>query len=253
VAFGGDYKLRYGLVLSRAACVLAYAPLHVDLLRALGYPCVREVPLYSLPVSAQLRVAPPARPHTYEYEYDFVFFGGCSARRRVWLDGIQSEFPLCHQQEDRQSGAGRRAGAHERSCWRYALNCVGWENGVFDALREQQVQQSALVLNIHTDDRSVLEAHRINSLLQMGCCVVSERSDDAVLDARYATAVRFVAAGDRTAMSTMVRELLGNELELHRCREDGKRFYEHISSETQELAAAMAVAIRQATSAIPQA
>lgn len=251
VAFGGDYKLRYGLVLSRAACILAYSPLHVDLLRALGYPCVFEVPLYSravasrshLQVQGDGNLAPPADPPpSLSLLQDFVFFGGCSPRRRDWLEGLMRAFPLC-ERSLRPVDWGQ-----PRVCWRYVLHCVGWENGVFDALRESQVAHSALVLNIHTDGESVLEAHRINSLLESGSCVVSERSADPALDAKYISAVQFVDAGDQQGMHDAVRRLLSNVTALQHCRQEAKRLHHRITTDTDQLGAAISAAFQKVLS-----
>lgn len=41
--------------------------------------------------------------------------------------------------------------------------------------------QAQVILNIHSEDESSLEVHRINTLLAHGCCVVSERGSDLSL------------------------------------------------------------------------
>jgi hypothetical protein len=46
VAFLGDMRLRYAVVLANALCVLSYSPRHAQLLRALSYDPVFIVPMY---------------------------------------------------------------------------------------------------------------------------------------------------------------------------------------------------------------
>lgn len=253
VAFGGLYRQRYGVVLSGALCILAYAPQHASLLRSLGYPCVHEVPLFSLPVTT-LPAQPSEQVTANASQLDFTFFGGCSPRRGRILRNIRASFALCDSDDVRD--AGQTAGvmvtpslggslAEERpgSCFKYMLNCVGWENAVFDEVRQRQVQGSRLVVNIHTDEQSVLEAHRLNYLLGQGSCVLSERSDDTELDERYASAVHFVASGDEAALHEGIRRLLSNATALNECKHQSLVLYRRLMANTTELRQAVDVAI----------
>lgn len=235
IAFAGEYRLRYGLVLSGARAVLSYSPLHADLLRRLGYARVFEVPLYS----ADIRRAQEVTPMLFGNAgpgVDFMFFGGCSERRKEKLEAIVAAFPVCAEEDNSVPTTPLR------SCYRYLLNCVGWETGVFDAMRHRSVQQSGVVLNIHNDDSSVLEVHRVNYLLSMGRCVVSERSDDFLLDAQYERSVRFVGAGDDAGMHAAVKALLHNATDLRICQENALVHYRALMVETAQLAAAMTTA-----------
>ena len=59
--------------------------------------------------------------------------------------------------------------------------------------RDLAVLRTKVVVNTHTEDGSSLEVHRINYLLSMGACIVSERSlTDPELDAYYDDALVFV-------------------------------------------------------------
>jgi hypothetical protein len=232
--------VRYGLVLSGAACILSYSPLHANLLRRLGYSRVYEVPLYSADIRR------PAHNQSLgagvaDLDADFLFFGGCSERRRDKLQALVAAFPACAA-ADGQGDVETHLHPSLRSCYRYLLNCVNWETGVFDALRHRSVQRSMIVVNIHNDENSVLEVHRINYLLSMGRCVVSERSDDLLLDAQYAHAVRFVEAGDESGMHAMIASLLRNETDLRLCQESAHKFYTELMAETEQLGVAIALA-----------
>jgi hypothetical protein len=50
-----------------------------------------------------------------------------------------------------------------------------------------------IVLNIHSEDGSSLEVHRINTLLAHGCCVISERGSDASLTEKVSGALDLCA------------------------------------------------------------
>ena len=293
IAFGGLYKLRYGLVLSNAQCILTYSSLHSQLLRNLGYPCVHEVPLYShstllsqtstldevaadfttqsayhsdttavaaivdddvhnvsganvgtgtgtctgtCGVGVDAAEGSISSSSTLFYKtYDFSFYGGCSERRSRELTKLEQAFPLCNNENDMSTS----------TCYRYALNCVGWDNGVFDSLRFLQVQRSHLLVNIHTDEQSVLEAHRLNYLLSQGACVVSETSDDALLDERFSAAVVFVPAGDQNALHNAIRTLLSNATAMDQCRRASIRLYRRMSADTRQLNIAIQEAVKK--------
>eukprot|EP01032_Pedospumella_encystans_P013317 gene13317-15339_t len=90
VAFTGHYKSRYALVLSNALCILAYSYVHAELLRALGYPCVQVVPLFSHTHEAETFLSTNTlQDGLNEKLFDFLFYGGCSARRQALLFQIR--------------------------------------------------------------------------------------------------------------------------------------------------------------------
>ncbi|CAE7645039.1 unnamed protein product [Symbiodinium microadriaticum] len=64
------------------------------------------------------------------------------------------------------------------------------------AARKQLVQQSKIILNVHTEEDSALEVHRLNYLLGQGACIVSERSSDEQLDRQYEDVVVFADTRD---------------------------------------------------------
>ena len=67
----------------------------------------------------------------------------------------------------------------------YAIG--SWSNFMFDDDRDFYIQHSKVIINIHTEEGSALELHRVNYLLSLGKCVISERSDVSVeLENAYA-------------------------------------------------------------------
>ena len=206
-AFQPALHLRYALVLSRAVCVLCYSHSHTRMLRSLGYPCVRTLPFLFSADADMLRhrgtVVSQQQPQAEAS--DVLFFGSCSARRVAILTGLQRRFS-------------------KQRRFRLVLHCSSWDTAVFDSVRHQYVSHAQVVLNMHGDgivlnssssshhnspshkvqdgrqqdgeggehSGSVLEAHRVNYLLSMGKCVVSERGIDEQLAASYASSVRFL-------------------------------------------------------------
>lgn len=75
-------------------------------------------------------------------------------------------------------------------------------NNLFRGAREDLIARSKVVLNIHYYIPSSLETHRIEYLCSRGKCVVSERSDDRILDEKYARSVVF------SSMNNMVSSIL---------------------------------------------
>jgi len=248
VAFAGRYKTRYGLVLSNALCILAYSHLHAALLRELGYPCVHVVPMFSLPAETErLRTIAEtgdgtslARFDIGSRAFDLSFYGGCSERRTRLLEQVQHQFPKCPAPPPPPQSPTPAA-----RCFECNLHCVGWYTGVFDSTRLLHVLQSRLVLNLHTDEHSVLEAHRLNYLLSLGRCVISERSDDTLLDARYAGVVHFINEGDIAALYGIATRLLSNTTELQLCEQKSRRLYTRLSIDTQDLSLAIKEAVQQ--------
>eukprot|EP00953_Heterococcus_sp_UTEX-ZZ885_P005199 3277-Heterococcus_DN1.PRE.7 len=66
---------------------------------------------------------------------------------------------------------------------------VRYEHNVLGAERDELIRQSKVVLNLHYLPDAALEVHRINPLLMLGKCIVSEPSIDAQLDAQYSSGI----------------------------------------------------------------
>jgi hypothetical protein len=73
---------------------------------------------------------------------------------------------------------------------------VRYEHNVLGTERDELIQQSKVVLNLHYLLDAALEVHRINPLLALGKCIVSEPSIDAQLDAQYSSGIVFAYSSD---------------------------------------------------------
>lgn len=258
--------LRFNHVLSQARCIFTFAHAHTAMLRRLLYPCVHQVPLYSIdPDVARYNRLRESGAETAaeedvvrrQYDFDVVFFGSCSSRRIFILQLLEAEL-------------------HRRSISLFT-KCAQWNSAMFDSSRHAVVSGAKIVLNLHGDERSVMEAHRVNFLLSMGKCVVSERGADPLMDAEYEAAVHLLprhaaaspglaadgatgAAGAAgvdqhdhldeaaatavsAAAASAIAALLRDQDELLQCRQRARTAYGAIMSNTTPLATAMDAAL----------
>ena len=78
-----------------------------------------------------------------------------------------------------------------------ACTIGGFDVAVVDDERDRVMMRSKVIINIHTNEDSSLEVHRINYLLSIGKIVVSERSlNDQELDSVYEDVVIFLNSND---------------------------------------------------------
>ena len=71
------------------------------------------------------------------------------------------------------------------------------------------VSRAKVVINIHGEEGSTLEAHRINNLLPQGKCIVQEKSKtEPALDAWYGQAGAVVLAEDLGRIFEMAKVLV---------------------------------------------
>lgn len=94
-------------------------------------------------------------------------------------------------------------------------------NNLFRGAREDLIARSKVVLNIHYYVPSSLETHRIEYLCSRGKCVVSERSDDHILDGKYAQSVIFSSMDDMVSsiLSVITCEKTRNSVEVQAQKE----------------------------------
>jgi hypothetical protein len=117
-------------------------------------------------------------PYEPDDDIDIVFFGICSPRRKEFVERM-------HGYADMWAGLGYRKPVNMH------MYCISeWNKALLDADRDHKVMSAKVVVNIHNLETSSLEVHRINYLLSMGKCVVSESSSfDPELDKEYADAI----------------------------------------------------------------
>lgn len=186
---------RYGHVLSKALRVWSFSPLQVELFTnataneaflsryaaiELQMPLlppskIDYVPLYTTDPKRRGKALQPystGQPHSMEGQ-DVLFFGSGSPRRAPMLETLIRRF-------------------HHEVNVTFRIFTGSWNSTVFDLDRDIVVFMAKVVFNINNGEDSVLEAHRLNYLLSMGKCIVSERGIDSKLASRYEGAVVFV-------------------------------------------------------------
>ena len=105
--------------------------------------------------------------------------------------------------------------------------------------REYLSAQSKIFFNFHSSSgESVLETHRINNLLSLGVCVVSEYSQvDPDLDAVYEDTIYFRSSFEE--MYDMVKELLADDAMLRGCYKKSIDTFSRIMGDTDGLVSAI--------------
>jgi hypothetical protein len=88
---------------------------------------------------------------------------------------------------------------------------VRYEHNVLSAERDALVSRSKIVLNLHYLPDAALEVHRINPVLMLGKCIISEPSVDALLDAKYSSGIVFAHTPD---IVHTVQRLINDHLQL---------------------------------------
>lgn len=66
------------------------------------------------------------------------------------------------------------------------------KNNIWEDERDQLVARSKLVINIHYYEKSILESVRLSYLLSHGCAVISEVSEDRILDKWHSKFIKLV-------------------------------------------------------------
>lgn len=137
---------------------------------------------------------------------EVLFFGSNSDRRTSVLLFLSGEF---EKYVNRHEVDGLIASNPKYRRFLFRLFAGPWNRLIFDYERDFYTTHSTLVLNVNNFDESALETHRLNYLLSMGKCVVSERGSDYFLTLFYENAVVFVNSKEELAQKTI--ELIENE------------------------------------------
>jgi len=190
----------YHMLLQRALQVWVFCPSHVITMIALGYSNVQIIPIYPRKELLLSNFFPMNKisnndnnssisnrnrnsdRETFEefinnfknLPIDVAFFGSGSSRRSEILNTIDA----------------KNKALSEKKLTFYCIS-GSWETALIDKRRDYIVKNSKIVLNVHTEDRSSLEVHRINYLISFGKIIVSERSSDVMLDSQYDDAIVF--------------------------------------------------------------
>lgn len=215
LVFGKTFY-RFHYVLSKAASAWCfYEPLTSYLSDQMKYNNTFTITLYThiRPTSSFALVAPKiADVLQSKQRPDILFFGSMSERRLGIIEYLQiTLFPSTTK------------------AMPYLLRIIAgsWDVLSFDYERDIFVINAAVVLNINNHADSALETHRINYLLSMGKCVISERGSDPSLPLLYGDGVIFVAS--KEDMVRRIQLLMSSQIERQRCEERGKKRFEVIN------------------------
>lgn len=143
----------------QALAVWEFAPRHVDFWSHQGIECSY------VPFSPPLAWSPTEEPR--DQDIDVLFYGTGNDRRRAIQAQLEAKLP-------------------EATKISFFLNF-----DLFGEKRRDIVERSKIILNLHYYDDAALEVHRLNYLLALGKCVVSEWSSDHHLDMLYSRAAVF--------------------------------------------------------------
>jgi hypothetical protein len=109
--------------------------------------------------------------------------------------------------------------------------CGKWTLLPFGEERHLSLAHTTVVLNIHTEPGSSLEVHRINHLLSLGKCVISERSTvDPAVDLAYQNAIVF--ADNTTHMYQLARYYVKNSTARAEVEQAALRKFQSIQDDT---------------------
>lgn len=185
---------RYGRILRGAVGVWTFSERLSAAMETKGIANVKTIPLYTDTLRyRKLREEELRSPTTKRIHG--LLFGSSSMRRKDLLLKMFSILSS-HMNHDvlPLDGNGKQVTLVENRVWflskvpvvlAYAMG--SWNMTIFDDDRDFVMRRTACLLNIHTDENSSLEVHRINYALSVGRCVLSERSTtDPALDERYA-------------------------------------------------------------------
>eukprot|EP01036_Dinobryon_divergens_P024899 gene24899-33390_t len=104
------------------------------------------------------------------------------------------------------------------------------------------LEDSKIFFNFHSSsDESVLETHRMNNLLSLGVCIISEYSQiDPDLDAEYEDTIYFYSTFEE--MYSMVKKLLADDAMLRECYKKSLDKFSKLMTDTDGLVAAITFA-----------
>lgn len=99
-------------------------------------------------------------------------------------------------------------------------------SSLWGAARAAAVRDARIVLNLHYHPKASLEIHRINYVLAIGACVVSEPSSDAELDREYADMVLFADSESDALVQCCLKYARDDALRREFARRAAERFRE---------------------------
>jgi hypothetical protein len=208
----------YPMKLQQAVTVWMYCERHrrdLSVQYGVNPDRIQVVPLYS--VSRFDRYIGTA----VEYQHDVLFFGSCTQRR---IDILNELVILA-----------------DHYGITVAYVCATIKSVLFAEALDEKILSSRLVINLHAEEGSSLEVHRIIYVLSMGVPVVSERSRfDPETDAEYENSSGVFFGGSVDELFTQALELVRNPELRSRASGQALRKYREVNQQLDPLRAAMA-------------
>lgn len=156
--------------------------------------------------------------------YDVLFYGTCSNRRKIIIEALSEQLKY---NEIKIKFNCRKS---------FSLN------GLFGQEREYSIYNAKIIINIHAEEKSSLEVHRINYLLSMGKCIISERSlFDKELDNDYKDSIYFL--NDLDSLHEVIILILSNPSIQTFYEKKAFELFNKINNDTDSLKIAMEKAI----------
>jgi hypothetical protein len=178
----------FAIALHGAEAVWTFTEVHKQgLVRSMNISAsdVDVVPLYT----KGLALRASARLSEIKQDIDVLFLGGCRPRRNQILTVVNNwclEVGIMCE-----------------------LSCVGMKTVHHDEERDLLVSRAKVVINIHNENTSSLELHRVLYLWSLGKAIVSERSSvDVELDAYYEKRGALLMANTIQELQIYVMKLL---------------------------------------------
>lgn len=160
---GNDESKWFGKVyldhLKNALQIWDYSLVNYQNLRKLGFKNIKYVPMQYMKTVDRFHSVEPFP----EKDIDVFFFGSLNDRRSQLINELKN----------------------------HGLNVV-IGNNTWGEDREQLISRSKLVLNIHYFQNAILETVRLSYLLSNNCIVISETSQDPILDRWHSKYVKLV-------------------------------------------------------------
>ncbi len=156
------FSERYLNYLRQAMCVWDYSLVNYQNLKKLGIKSIEYVPIQYLSQTDHIIQKAPS-----DKDIDIFFYGSFNLRRQKIIDDL------------------RIAGLH-----------VVARNNVWKQEREDLIARSKVVINIHYFEHSILETTRLSYLLSNNCLIVSEQSQDALLDKWHSKYLKLTSYND---------------------------------------------------------
>jgi hypothetical protein len=237
LVFGSTlYRINYIFSLSLSIWCF-YHPLTTYLAEKLGYSSTYTIPLYTfernitdyyhqfyqaINMSSDVTLSPLSSSSEPK---EVLFFGSASTRRNEILIYLSNEFIRYNGYNGTDQLSSPLA--------LFRIIVGGWSNLVFDYDRDFYVMKTSLVININNHQESALETHRLNYLLSMKKCVISEKGSDPSLPLLYGDVVTFVNSKEEMFMKSI--ELLQNDSKRKECEENAFEQFQVLTHDFHQL------------------